>query len=71
VGQLCRLQRELLRRKSKEHMQDNMASSLGNLGIKSNPLKTPKEQGGEDKKKGRKPHKQVLEEIGALLIDSW
>jgi hypothetical protein len=64
------LQRELLRRKNKEQMQDNTTSSSGNLGIKSNPLKNIKNQGGEDKKKGRKPHKQVLEETRALLIDS-
>jgi hypothetical protein len=70
VGQLRQLHRELLRRKNKDPTTDNPTSSSGNLGIKSNPLKNSKKSGGEEKKKGRKPHKQVLEETWALLIDS-
>jgi hypothetical protein len=52
VGQLHRLHRELLRKQSKEPMLDNPASSSGNLGIKSNPLKNTKKPGGKERKKG-------------------
>jgi hypothetical protein len=47
VGQLRRLQRELLKRQRKEPMSDNPTSSSGNLGIKSNPLKNTKKPGGD------------------------
>jgi hypothetical protein len=47
-----------------------MASSLRNLVIKSNPMNIPKKQGGEEKKRGHKTHKQVLEETRSLLIYS-
>ena len=69
VGQLRWLHIEPLRNQRKEPMLDNLASS-GNLGIKSNPQKNTKEPGGEERKKGRKPHKQFLEEANTLLIDS-
>jgi hypothetical protein len=46
------------------------SSTIGNLGIKTNPLKSQKKSPGEEKKKGRKPHRQKIEETGALMVDS-
>jgi hypothetical protein len=51
VAQLCRLQRELLKRKRKEPNTCNLASSSRKSGIKPNPLKNSKKLGGKEKKK--------------------
>jgi hypothetical protein len=69
VGQLRKLHREIIKGKGKGSIQENLNSSSGNLGINTNPLKNPKKIGREEKRKGHKPHRQVLEEAGELLID--
>jgi hypothetical protein len=56
VGQLRRLHRDLLRKKIKETITDNPASSSGNLGIKSNPLKNPRNL---EAKKGKKVESHI------------
>jgi len=66
VGKLHRLYRDFLSEKRKETMKDNPNSSFGNFGIKYNPLKNPKKPRGEERKKGQKPQKQVLDENGLL-----
>jgi hypothetical protein len=49
--------------------QGSPSSTTGNLGIKTNPLKPLKKSLGEERKRGRKPHKQKIEETWALLVD--
>jgi hypothetical protein len=61
--------RDNKRERKRKHSGESNSSS-GNLGINTNPLKNPKKLGREEKRKGHKPHRQVLEEAGALLIDS-
>jgi hypothetical protein len=45
------------------------AAMSGSMGIKTNPLKAQKNISGEEKKKGRKPYRQNIEETGALIVD--
>jgi hypothetical protein len=55
VGQLCIFQQELIKGKGKGSSQENPTSSSGSLGIKTNPLKNPKNVSGEEKIRGHKP----------------
>jgi hypothetical protein len=50
VVKLRKLQWKLIKGKGKGHNQENLTSSSGNLGIKTNPLKTPKKSGGGGEK---------------------
>jgi hypothetical protein len=53
--QLCKLQSDMLRSKGKVEIQISLTTMLGNLGIKSNPLKFLKKNHVKEKKGAGNP----------------
>jgi hypothetical protein len=66
---LRKLQRDMLKGKATGSSQGMSLATIENLGIKTNPLKSQKKSPGEEKNKGRKPHRQKIEETGALMVN--
>jgi hypothetical protein len=67
--QIIRLQKDLEIGKGKENNFEPEPSPAGGMGINTNPLNYPKKLSGEDKIIGRKPYREKIEKIGALMVD--
>jgi hypothetical protein len=70
IDQIKQLHQETLESKGKEVRLGILSGSSRSMGIRTNPLNILKKTPSEEKKRGRKPYLQVIEETGAHLVDS-
>jgi hypothetical protein len=70
IDQIHKLQSEIEPVKGKGNSTNSAPTSSGGIGIKTNPLKSPKKQSGDEKRRDRKPYRQKIEETGAQMVDS-
>jgi hypothetical protein len=62
IVHIRRLQKDLENGKGKEKTSESEPPPSGVMGIKKNPLKSPKKLSGEEKRRGQKPYRQKIEE---------
>jgi hypothetical protein len=62
IVQLRMLQKDIEKGKGVGSNLEPGSSASGSMGIKTNPLKSQKKTSGEEKRRGRKPYHQKLEE---------